>query len=183
MRISEPNSWGLPLSWYPNPWGQGRKRGIRGCSSRGREESQGRENILIPNLWVFVTGWRSRIPKQNASVRQGAREFSMGNVKTQQFQREMSHCPHPQSPEPPRCWQCHPRGQGKGRGREGGRTKPPSLHPQRFHGSSLYPHYWKNNPEPFSTCQGGRGAAVSGKFCGISLVLLLLLFNSQGHGI
>lgn len=90
----------------------------------------------------------------------------------------------PPSPEPPRCWQCHPRGWGRaGGGREGGRTKPPSLHPQRFHGSFLNPHYWKNNPKPFSTCQGGRGAAVSGKFRGISLVLLLLLFNSQGHGI
>lgn len=94
--------------------------------------------------------------------------------------------PHPQSLEPPCCWQCHPRGLGKGMGREGGRTKPPSLHPQRFHGSSLNPHYWKKkkkNPKPFSTCQGGRGAAVSGKFRGISLVLLLLLFNSQGHEI
>lgn len=115
------------LPWDPNSWGEGRKRRIGGCSSSGREERQGRGNVLTPGLRVFVTGWRSWISKQNASVRQGAGKFSLGNVKMKHFQREMSHCHHPHSPEPSRCWQCHPRGLGKGRGREGGQSPHPSI--------------------------------------------------------
>lgn len=160
-----------------------------GAEAEEREESQGRENILIPSLGVFVTGWRSWISKQNATARQGAREFSLGNVRTKQFpEGNVSLPPIPRAWSLPAAGSATRGGWGRAggereRGREDKAPVPPSAaFPWELSQPSLLGKK-KNNPKPFSTCQGGRGAAVSGKFRGISLVLLLLLFNSQGHGI
>lgn len=73
-----------------------------------------------------------------------------------------------------RGWERAGGGQGEG--------NPPPSHPlirSVSMGACHSPNYWEKS-QPFSTCQSGRGAALSGKLRGISLVLLLLLFNSQG---
>lgn len=95
------------------------------------------------NSWFLSQVGDPGFSKQNASVRPGAGKFSLGNVKMKQFQEgNVSVPPWPQLETFP-LLAVPPEGAGEGQGEEGGRTKPPSLHPQRFHGSSHNPHYWK----------------------------------------
>lgn len=72
-------------------------------------------------------------------------------------------------------------GAGEGRGRVNPRPGHPLIRSVSM-GARRGPNYGEKS-QPFSTCQSKRGAALSGKLRGISLVLLLLLFNSQGCGI
>lgn len=71
---------------------------------------------------------------------------------------------------------------GPGKGRE--RTNPPGrpLIPSVSMGAHHRSNYW-GKLQPFTTCRSRRGAVLNGKLHGVSLVLLLLLFNSQGRRI
>lgn len=116
-------------------------------------------------------------------------EFSLGNVTTTRFRSEISPQQKPGGKCPPAkvgsvTGTGSPAGAagGPGKGRE--RTNPPGrpLIPSVSMGAHHRSNYW-GKLQPFTTCRSRRGAVLNGKLHGVSLVLLLLLFNSQGRRI
>lgn len=78
----------------------------------------------------------------------------------------MSRCLHGHSSKPSRCWQCHPRGPGKGRGRrEGGQSPRPFIRSVSM-GALTTLITGKNNPEPFPTSKAGEGLLRVGSSVG-----------------